>query len=99
MKLLDNSTSKVMKDDSDRSMPPIVPSLVWKWLWGSMCMWAIVGPLVVVLWVASQFVDLPDWLSLFAASRETLFTLIFLGGIGVSFVWLRLRGYIKFSGE
>jgi hypothetical protein len=98
MRLLDNSRSKVKKDDLDRRMPPIVPSLLWVLLWLTMWFWAIAGPLCVVLGVLAQLIDLPDWLFSFPKGKS-LVTVGFLGVIGISFVWLRLRGYIKFSGE
>jgi hypothetical protein len=98
MKLLDNSTSKFMKDDLGHRPPPIFASLLWSALRLSMWCWAILGPLLVVLGVIARFVDFPD--SLFSPSKgDPLGLFGILGGIGVSFVWLRLRGYIKFNGE
>ncbi len=85
------------KDHPDRSTPPIVPRLLWEMLWATMSFWAIVGPLWVMWAVVSRFVDVPDLFSF--PIEEALWPFGFLGVIGVSFVWLWLRGYIKFAGE
>lgn len=85
------------KDHSERSMPPIVPSLLWVFLWLAMWFWAIVGPFCVVLGVLSYFVDLGDVLAM--PGRDALLAGGVLGSVGISFVWLRMQGYIRFSGE
>ena len=97
MRLLVNSTGKPAKDHPERNMPPVVSSLLWVLVWLTMWLWAIAGPMCVMMWVIAQLVDLPDWLSF--PNGEALVPSAFLGLIGVSFVWLRLRGYIKFAGE
>ncbi len=98
MKLIDNSTSMVMKDDLGSRPPPIFALLLWSAFRLNMWCWVILGPLLVVLGVIARFVDLPD--SLFSPSKgDPLGLFGILGGFGVSFVWLRLRGYIKFKGE
>jgi hypothetical protein len=61
-----------------------------------MCFWAIVGPFCLLVRVVSLYVDLPDWLSF---PRWELSPFIVFGVVGVIFVWLRLRGYIKFGGQ
>jgi hypothetical protein len=53
--------------------------------------------LCVVWAIVSRFFDFPDLFSF--PRRESLALSIGLGGIGVTFVWLRLRGSIKFAGE
>jgi hypothetical protein len=85
------------KEHSERSMPPIVPSLLWVFLWLAMWCWAIAGPLCVVLGILSYFVDLGDVLAM--PGRDALSVGGVLGGVGLSFVWLRMRGYLKFCGE
>jgi hypothetical protein len=85
------------KDTTQRSMPPIVPSLLWALLCLVMWFWAIVGPLLVVGGAASYFVDLRDVLDI--PGREALSLGGVLGAVGISFVWLRMRGYIKFCGD
>jgi hypothetical protein len=85
------------KHHPDRSRPRIVPRFLWESLWLAMWSWAIVGPLCVTWAVVSRFVDLPDLLSF--PKGEALWPFSNLGGLGITFVWLRLRGYIKSGGE
>jgi hypothetical protein len=91
-------TCLMTKDTTERRTPPIVPSLLWVLLCLVMWLWAISGPLLIVGGVASYFVDLRDVLDI-PPGREALLFGGVLGGVGVSFVWLRMRGYIKFCGE
>jgi hypothetical protein len=62
-----------------------------------MWFWAIAGPLVFVLGVLSYFVDVGEVLAI--RGRDAVSVGGVLGGVGISFVWLRMRGYIKFCGE
>ena len=85
------------RSHSERRKPSIGSYVLWGFLWQTMWLSAIVGPLCLVLGAISYFVNLSDWLSF--SSRQTLFQIGFLGVEGVIFTWLRMRGYIKFCGE
>jgi hypothetical protein len=85
------------KDPLQRSLPPLVPSLLWVFLSLVMWFWAIIGPLYVVLGILSYLVDLRDVFPF--PGRQALSLGGFLGAVGISSVWLRMRGYIKFGGE
>jgi hypothetical protein len=80
-------------------MPPIGPSLLWVFLCLVMWFWAIAGPLCVMLAVASYIVDLRGALEFPGGEVEALSVGSVLGAVGITFVWLRMRGYIKFGGE
>jgi hypothetical protein len=88
--------SLILKGHSERRRPSIVAYVPWGFLWQTMWLSAIFGPLSLVLLVILYFVD-PDWLSF--SSRQTLFLIGSFAVEGVVFTWLRRRGYIKFSGE
>jgi hypothetical protein len=90
-------TCLTTKDAAERRVPPIVPALLWHYLRLTMWCWAIGGTLFFVGAVASYFVDLKDLFLI--PGRDTLLFGGVLGSVGVSFVWLRMRGYIKFCGE
>jgi hypothetical protein len=92
-------TGLMTKDHSEPGLPPLVPSLVWAMLCLVMWFWAIVGPLCVVLAIVSNFVDLRDVLEFPGRQAEALSVGSVLGAVGISFVWLRMRGYVKFCGE
>jgi hypothetical protein len=85
------------KDPSERGMPPIVPSLVWALLCLVMWFWAIVGPLFVVAGAVSYYFDLGEILAI--PGWQALSVGGVLGAVGIGFVWLRMRGYIRFQGE
>jgi hypothetical protein len=87
------------KDHPERRMPPLLPSLLWVLLCLVMWFWAIAGPVCVLLAVASHFVDLRDVLEFPGREAEALSVGGVLGAVGISFVWLRVRGYVKFCGE
>ncbi len=87
----------VTMDHPDRKRLKIVPRFLWEMLWATMSFWAIVGPLWVMWAVVSRFVHVPDLFSFSIA--EALWPFGFLGVTGVCFVWLWLRGYIRFTGE
>jgi hypothetical protein len=92
-------TCLMTKDQTERRMPPVVPSLLWVLLCLVMWFWAIAGPLCVLLAVASHYVDLRDVIEFPGREVEALSVGGVLGAVGISFVWLRVRGYIKFCGE
>jgi hypothetical protein len=87
------------KGHPERRMPPMGPSLLWAFLCLVMWFWAIAGPLCVLLAVASSFVDLSDVIEFPGREAEALSVGIVLGAVGISFVWLRMRGYVKFCRE
>ena len=92
-------TCLVTKDTTERKMPPVGPSLLWVFLCLVMWFWAITGPVCVLLAVASYHVDLRDVLEFPGGRVEALSVGIVLGAVGISFVWLRMRGYIRLRGE
>jgi hypothetical protein len=92
-------TYLLTKGRPERRMPPVGPSLLWVFLCLVMWFWAIAGPLCVPLAVASNFVDLRDVIEFPGREVEALSVGGVLGAVGISFVWLRVRGYLKFCGE
>jgi hypothetical protein len=58
---------------------------------------AVAGPLLVVAGAASYFVDMSSFLPI--PAPEALRSGIASGTVGIAFVWLRMRGYIRFTGE
>ena len=95
----DPKTYLMTKDAAERRRPSLFSWLVWGFLRRAMWTCAIVGPLYVVLWILSYFVGLGDMMP----GREYRFLVglgaVVLGEVGISWVWLRMRGYIKFWGE
>jgi hypothetical protein len=87
----------MMPDHRDRRVPGVFPTMLWHFVRSVMWFWAIVGPLCVVLAVISYFVEVRD--PLFLLFGGTVAWGGALGGVGVSFVWLQMRGYIRFVGE
>jgi hypothetical protein len=87
----------ILKGHSERCRPSIGAHVLWGFLWQTMWLSAIFGPLCMVLGAISYLVDLPDSISF--SSRQTLFLIGFLGVPGIVFTWLQLRGYIKFAGD
>jgi hypothetical protein len=87
----------MMKCHSERRTPSIATYALWRFLWQTMWLSAIFGPLCVVLGAILYFVDLPD-LSL-PIWRILIQIGMALGAEGVIFTWLRMRGYIKFADE
>ena len=88
-----------------RPPPSLLKLILWFLLWLVMWFWAIIGPLYVVLAVVSFFVDLSPWVSMTLPGGESVETteqkLLFLaigavlGFVGLGFLWLRHRGYLK----
>ena len=85
--------SIVRKGDFERRRPSIASYVLWGFLWQTMWLAAIFGPLGFIVAAILYFV-VPDWLT--CSSRQTLFQIGFLAIEGLVFTWLRLRGYIKF---
>ena len=78
--------------------------LLWLFLCFAMWFWAVVGPLLAVLAAASFFVDVSSVVSLdlfgepvrTAGQKAVLLAVgVVAGFVGVGFLWLRRRGYIK----
>jgi hypothetical protein len=92
-----------------RREPSVVVSLLWALLWLALWFWAIIGPLFVLLGALSFFVDLDTLgiqLSLGAGPIQTTGqknTFIAMGAVmgivGIGFLWLRKRGYLKYGAE
>jgi len=80
------------------SGPKRQPSLASMILWVLFCfvMWAgaIMGPIILLCWVLSDFVGGID---LGPNPDQTAHLGGGLGAIGLAFVWLRCRGYLKFG--
>ena len=87
----------LMKDQPDRRVPPITAWLLWGGLRTAMWWCAIIGPLLVVAGVASYLVDLSSFLPV--PGPESLRFGIAMSGVGITFVWLRMRRYIRFAGD
>ena len=85
------------KDQPERRVPPVVAYLLWGVLRTAMWSCAVTGPLLFVAGAASYFVDLSGFLPI--PGPEALRFGITFGTVGIAFVWLRLRGYIRFTGE
>ena len=82
---------------SERRRPSLASYVLWGFLWQTMWLSAIFGPLSIVLGTILYFVD-PDLLSF--SSWLTLFQIGCGTGVeGVVFTWLRMRGYIKFCDD
>ena len=84
--------------------PSVVKLLLWTFLWLAMWFWAIIGPLFVVAAVISFFIDISPIvdLNLFGEPvRTTVQKVEFLalgavlGFVGIGFLLLRRRGYLK----
>ncbi len=86
------------KDQPERRVPPVVAFLLWGVVRSAMGLCAIIiGPLLIVAGAASYFVDMSSFLTI--PGPEALRSGIALGTVGIAFVWLRMRGYIRFMGE
>jgi hypothetical protein len=85
--------------------PSLVKLLLWSLLWLVMWFFAIVGPLFVVLAAVSFYVDLSPVVSMTLFGGEPVRTPqqkaeflavgALLGFVGLGFLWLRRRGYLK----
>jgi hypothetical protein len=83
----------------------MVKLVLWTLLWLAMWFFAIVGPLFVVLAAVSFFVDISPVVSLNFFGGEPVRTTeqkaVFLavgavlGFVGIGFLWLYRRGYLK----
>jgi hypothetical protein len=84
-------------DQPERGGPPVVAWVLWGVVRTVMWGWAITCPLLIVAGAASYFVDMSSFLPI--PGPEALRFGIPLGTVGLAFVWLRLRGFIRFTGE
>jgi hypothetical protein len=91
---------------SQRGEPPMIVMALWVLLCLGMWFWAIIGPLNVVLGALSFFFDLSNVIDIFGTPVQTtgqkavyLSVSAALAILGVGFVWLRRRGYLKFFPE
>jgi hypothetical protein len=92
-------------DSPKRRDPPAVVYLIWAVfvliMWG----WAILGTLYVVLGVLCFFVDLGGIIDIGAQdvpTRQKLTSIAWpalMGIVGISFIWLRRCGYLKYGPE
>jgi hypothetical protein len=87
----------MLKGHSERRRPSLVAYVLWGFLWQTMWLSALFGPLSLVLLAIWYFVDPDDWHSF--SSRQTLFLIGPFAVQGIVFTWLRMRGYIKFCDE
>jgi hypothetical protein len=108
LNLIDRLAGVILMATNPTQQPPtpsMVKVLLWTLLWLVMWFWAIVGSLCVVLAIVSFFVDLSPFVSLNLFSGEEARTtqqkVTFLVAnaviacIGVGFLWLYRRGYLK----
>jgi hypothetical protein len=89
--------SLILKGHSERRRPSLVAYVLWGFLWQTMWLSAIFGPLSFILLAILYFVDPDEWFT--SSSRQTLFVIGSFAVEGVVFTWLRMRGYIKFADE
>jgi hypothetical protein len=85
------------KDQPERRVPPVAAFLLWGVLRTAMWFCAIAGPLLTAAGAASYFVDMSSVLTI--PGPEALRSGIAVGAVGIAFVWLRMRRYIRFTGE
>jgi hypothetical protein len=92
-------------DDSKpgpRRTPSIGSMIVWVLFCFAMWAWAIMGPLWLIFWTLAYF-QVPGFESFAipgdtaSEKRQQLVTPAILGAVGISFVWLRCRGHLKFG--
>lgn len=85
-----------------RRTPSIGSMIVWVFLCFAMWAWAIIGPFTLVFGTLS-YLEVPFFQSMSLpgdTAGEKLNYLgmtTILGAVGISFVWLRCRGYLKFG--
>jgi hypothetical protein len=80
-----------------KRQPSLATMIVWVLFCFIMSGWAIIGPLILLMRVLSFFVD---WADIGANPEEIHRNLSLgagLGAVGIGFVWLRCRGYLKFG--
>lgn len=87
-------------NSSPRDRPSMAGRIVWVFFSFVMWGWAILGPLAVLIGTLSFFTDVVSIEG--ATTNEKLKNLgliAFLGMVGLSFVWLRRAGFLKFGDE
>ena len=90
---------------TQRPPPSMIKLILWTMLWLLMWFWAIAGSLFAVLAAVSFFVDVSPVVGMTdffgKPVRTTEQKLVFLaaaaclGLVGIGFLWLRRRGYLK----
>jgi hypothetical protein len=93
------------KNSARPPRPSMVKVFLWTLLWLVMCFWAIIGPLFVVLGAVSFFIDISPFaeMTLFGGKpvrtpqQKALFLAVgaLVGFVGIGFLWLHRRGYLK----
>ena len=81
-------------DPAPRRQPSMAAMIVWVLFCFAMWTWAIMGPLFLLSWILSFFVDFIDF---GPDPSQTVGVGVGLGVIGISFAWLRCREYLKFG--
>lgn len=80
--------------------PSMAARTVWVFFSFAMYAWAIIGPLSLVIGTLSFFTDLVSFEGATMAEKlKNMGLVAILGVVGLSFVWLRRAGFLKFGGE
>jgi hypothetical protein len=85
-------------DQKPKRQPSMASMIVWVLFCFGMWAWAIIGPLGLLLGTLS--LAGVDFISAGATRDETvriMGTFAGVGAVGLAFVWLRCRGYLKFG--
>jgi hypothetical protein len=92
-------TTPMATDPGPKRQPSMATMILWVLFCFVMWYWAIVGPLFLVIGIMSlygvDFIDFPG-----QTITEKLSYMEFgavLSTVGLAFVWLRCRGYLKFG--
>jgi len=71
--------------------------IIWVLFCFFMWAWAIMGPLILLAWVLSFVLGFAGFIDLGPNPEETVRMAAGFGALGIAFVWLRCRGYLKFG--